>query len=152
MNRWLSLSFRGLTILVISVLLSSCDSEPESPSVRFEIRSLRLETRENEYTTDFSHKANIVALGEGARARLPYMVSVRVTRLSGGDPARSGAYPVEFVIVVRDGIGDLELFGGSRYKKTDYREAETWEPEKIRVVLTGFIPLTPISSVEAQSS
>lgn len=111
-----------------------------------------MEAQESEYSTSFTHKANIVTLGGGPETRFPYVVSVRVTRISGGDPERSSAYPAEFTIVVRDGIGDLELFGGSRSKKTSYSEAETWEPEKIKVAITGFIRLTPINNVEAQSS
>ena len=127
-------------------LLGCPAASPSPPTVRFEIRGLKVESAESEYSTTFTHKATIVALGDSAVAVRPYLVTIRVNRLTGGDPDRAGQYPVDAVFPVVSGVGDFEAWGGSRPKRTSYQPAETWEPEKLELTIVGFAPMFSLPS------
>lgn len=135
----------------LCAIIASCTPQTEEQLASFEIRGLRIEARESEYATDFYHKASILALGTPSASKKPYLVTVRIVRLSGGDPKRVASLPTEIPLVVRDGVGDLEVYGGTRQKKTDHSEAETWDPGKVRISITGFIPIRPVEGVTAET-
>jgi len=115
---------------------------PSTPQgIRFEVRGLRVERSENEYTTTFFHRATIVALGDSAITAQPYLVAVRSVRVSGGDPDVPSRSPADGLILVVNGVGDFELWGGSRTKRGQYLRGETWEPGKVEVSVVGFAPM-----------
>jgi hypothetical protein len=141
----------ALTAAFASALVACPAGSVPAPHVRFEIRGLKVESTESEYSTSFTHKATIVALGDSAIAVLPYLVAIRISRTSGGDPDRAGQYPVDVVIPVIHGVGDFEMWGGSREKRTSYQPAATWEPEKLELTIVGFSPMFPLASTATRT-
>ncbi len=146
----------GLLVISISAF-AACSSNSESgknetrSEIKFDVRGLKNEATESSLFTSFTHKGNIIPMGDSSACKQPYLVLVKVTRVSGGDPGRQNVFPFNATIPVIDGIGEFEIPGGMREKRTAYNEPETWEPEKIEVNVVGYIPASALTGVVART-
>lgn len=146
----------GLLLVCVSVL-AACSSDSKStmsetrPEMRFDVRGLKNEASESSLFTSFSHKGNIIPMGDSAACKQPYLVLVKITRVSGGDPERQNVFPFNAIIPIVDGIGEFEIPGGLREKRTAYSSGGTWEAEKIEINVVGYIPAAALAGVVART-
>jgi hypothetical protein len=75
----------------------------------------------------FSHTAVIVPVGDSRYNKGIFAVICSVRRIGGGNPEGRKEADDLTVVIVRDGIGKLEVYGGDRGKR------DNWEPERIEV-------------------
>jgi len=142
--------FFMLLVCCLAVMSTGCLNQPSTAlSVSFEIRGLSTDVKENSIGTSFFHKATIIAVGDNVIAKAPYIVMVRINRLSGGDPATRIQNPQYGFFPVVGGVGDFYKYGGMRSNASPFRPAETWEPEKLELTLLGYIPMQSISGSPA---
>ena len=126
-----------LTMVALALIACACNRD----DVRFEMRGFQTKSNETEYSTNFTREGTVVVLGNSPSTQDPYGVLFEVKHLSGGDPDLVSREPdphYEFVFVNK-GAGDYLEYAGSRAKKTSFREADTWEQEKVDVKPIGFI-------------
>ncbi len=118
---------------------------PSNPDIRFELRGLKIEATETEYSTSYKFLGTVIAHGDSTVASRPYSVLYKVHRISGGDPSTARATNDDFVgVMVVNGSGDYADYAGSRRKATSYQSAETWEPEKVEVTSVAYSPWVAI--------
>jgi len=149
-------AFIGLLLVCVS-LFAACSSDSKNTmsetrsEIRFDVRGLKNEANESSLFTTFSHKGNIIPMGDSSACKQPYLVLVKISRISGGDPERQNVFPFNAIIPIVDGIGEFEIPGGMREKRTAYSSGATWEPEKIEINVVGYIPATALAGVVART-
>lgn len=109
--------------------------------LRFEVRGLKNEVEKGEYSTTYTHKATVVAIGDSSLTKRPYWVLFSVKRLSGGDPESPRDATDIALVFIRDGVGELEESGGYKIKSSP----PSWAAEVIEIAPLAVIPLVPIA-------
>jgi hypothetical protein len=95
-----------------------------SGKLRFEIRGLQNQKKSG---GSFTHEGMLVMTGEPQYTKGVYLLLCSVKRLAGGDPEETRTDDDTTLVIIKDGIGRISIFGGYR------ASGEKWEPEKIEV-------------------
>ena len=141
---------RLLSVLITSIVVAGCamTSARGESDVRFEIRGFELRTQEDTYGTSYTVEGVIVAQGDTAALRQPYLLMVRFNLLSGGDPDSKRPNVEYGFFEVIDGDGKIAVSGGYRPKANAVlgREGETWQPPRYEARIVGYVPFTPVNN------
>ena len=138
----------GALVLVLGCNGAAADKAAIAAVPTFEIRGFKVEaTKSSPGTayegTSFHHKGTIVAHGDSALTKQAYLVLVKVTRISGGDP--ENPTESESWATVVDGVGDLTIYDG-------YRSAgDKWDTPKLRVQVIGAVPVRGLESAAVEN-
>ena len=112
-----------------------------SGKLRFEIRGLQNQKKSN---GSFTHDAMLVMTGEPEYTKGVYLLLCSVKRLAGGDPENTRTDDDTTLVIIKDGIGRISIYGGFR------GSGEKWEPEKIEVRPIAIFNAIALRGEEAQ--
>lgn len=126
--------------LCIAPVVAGCGGTQREPSIRFEVRGLRVDESNGSSFSIFQHRGVVVAMGDSVATRQSYLVLLRIAKTAGGPPDDKTPKTFQATVVVHDGTGDIEIYGGTRNKKTSFQDADTWQPASYEVDVVGYIP------------
>lgn len=124
--------------------LFACQGTDKPP--QFSIREITTKSNETQYAVSVTYEATVLARGDSASTRGPYLVLLEVKRVSGGDPELT-IKPTEYGYVpVIDGIGTLAIGGDYRRKKSSFQEGANWPAPKYSATIIGYVPVKQLQS------
>jgi hypothetical protein len=114
--------------------------------LRFEIRNLKLVEEKQSYGSSAKFTGTVIATSAKGGPKNAFYLLLSVRRLEGGDPELTRDPNDPTMVLVTNGIGDLEIYGGLRGL------GDTWPREKIAVKVVGLIPIVPLSDTTETAS
>lgn len=136
---------RFLAAAIAIGAFTGCIGTAKAP--QFSIREITTRASETEYATTIVYEVTVLARGDSASTRGPYVVLVEVRKLSGGNPESTDRSTEYGDVPVVDGIGTLAIGSDYRRKKTSISEADTWPASKYSVRIIGYIRVDRVEAV-----
>jgi hypothetical protein len=134
----MAFSTKSIVFTVALISLIGCSSKSTTApilDIRFEVKDLQLKFDEGSSDHSYSGEAPIIALGNPALVKQPYIVLVSVEKVKGGDPTESKK--LTDTIVVVDGLGMIKTRDSADPKKVKFEKPE------YNFSIKGYLPLTP---------
>ena len=126
-------------IAVLSILLLvECQPGKIEKNIKFEVRNFELKYEKNEYgagimSETFTGKGNIIATGDQNEVKKPYLVLLKITRVSGGSATDTNK-EWKYHVLVYEGLGEFNTYDSNTDKTKKFERPE------YKIVVIGYLP------------
>jgi hypothetical protein len=123
-------------LIVLSILLLLGCQPLKTNNVKFEVKNFELKREENKsrFSTIESYlgKGTVIATGDQNNIKKPYLVLLKITRVSGGSETDTNKEWRTYILV-DDGLGEFSTYDNSSEKKK-------FEKLEYKIEIIGYIP------------